>query len=343
MKFTKLFSAASAIAVAASALALSASAAFTGVQETDVNGAADSVQFVAVNSDDFHTAVAADKLDKVAGFTFNVTVKEKGDYEGLLAEGTSWFGGAVGANSPSTGWKNLASWGVEGGEEDIIWQATDKRGVYTVTFQGTEPIFKTSDQYALLWIQDYSADKTFTYTISDVVLLDVNGNDVLAAPAEEEKPAEEETPVVEESEEESEESEESEEPVDESEESTEETEAEVDWDSYDEEAAAAANEAFVFGQNETIDLYAVLGDDLYDLNKVEATFTWTAGTGWCGGGGIGGGIVLSDGSTWLSGPEYGAANANEGIVDDGVATQTVIDLGDNTIEEIATVGDDGVT
>ncbi|MDE7192660.1 MAG: NPXTG-anchored protein [Oscillospiraceae bacterium] len=92
-----------------------------------------------------------------------------------------------------------------------------------------------------------------------------------------------------------------------------------------------------------IDLYAVLGEDIYNLAKVDATFTWTAGTGWCGGAGLGNGAVTENGDTWLGGPEYGCANANADLVDAGTATQTILDITDNAIVEAASVNEDGET
>ena len=108
---------------------------------------------------------------------------------------------------------------------------------------------------------------------------------------------------------------------------------------YDAAAAKANNEAFELGGK--IDLYDALGDKWNTFTKVEADFTWDAGTGWCGGAGIGGGADVDGGSGWIAGPEFGAANANAGVVDDGAATQTIIDLNGATLATIAAAGDDG--
>lgn len=116
---------------------------------------------------------------------------------------------------------------------------------------------------------------------------------------------------------------------------------EVDWTLYDEAAAIENNENFELGGK--IDLYAALGDDWDKFTKVEADFTWDAGTGWCGGAGIGGGATLADGTAWISGAEFGAANANEGVVNDGKVTQTIIDMNGETLATIATANDDGTT
>ena len=118
-------------------------------------------------------------------------------------------------------------------------------------------------------------------------------------------------------------------------------EAEVDWSQWDEAAAKENNENFQLGGK--IDLLAAVGEGWDDFTKVEADFTWDAGTGWCGGAGIGGGATLADGTSWIAGPEFGAANANEGVVNDGKATQTIIDMNGETLATIASVNDDGTS
>ncbi len=114
------------------------------------------------------------------------------------------------------------------------------------------------------------------------------------------------------------------------------------WESYDLDAATAANEAFVFGTDTAIDLYALVGDSWTDLAKIDATFVWTPGLGgWCGGAGLGNGAVLEDGTNWISGPEYGAANANSAVEPDGTATQTIIDITGTPLADIVAVAEDG--
>lgn len=341
MKLRNVVAAFAAASVAASAMAVSAFANMVGTEEQG-----DSVQFACLVSNDWHTPVLTDTslLDDVVGFTLTMSVDDYRTYESEIG-GVSWFGGAVGTNSNSTGWANLATWGVEGGEEDIIWQATAKRGVYTLTYTQDSPIFKTTEEYAFFWIQDYSADKSFTYTFTDFVLLNADGEDVLATVADEpadepdvdepvvDDPVEDEPvvddPVVDE-------------PADGDEiEVGDGEEAAPDWDAYDADAAAANNEAYTLF-NGSIDLYAILGEDLYDLATVDATFAWTAGEGWCGGSGLSG-VVTEDGSAWIGGAEYGAANANAGVVDDGVVTQTVVDITGNPIVQLGVVEADGST
>lgn len=118
--------------------------------------------------------------------------------------------------------------------------------------------------------------------------------------------------------------------------------AEDAWDSYDLDAATEANESFVFGTDTAIDLYALVGDNWTDLAKIDATFVWTPGLGgWCGGAGLGNGAVLEDGTSWIAGPEYGAANANAAVEPDGTATQTIIDITDTPLADIVAVAEDG--
>lgn len=111
------------------------------------------------------------------------------------------------------------------------------------------------------------------------------------------------------------------------------------WDSYDAAAMKEMNDNFELGGK--LDLYAILGDNWSNFTKVEADFAWTPGEKWCGGAGIGGGADIFDGSGWISGPEFGAANANEGVAGDGMVTQTIIDLGGENLAQIAAINDDG--
>lgn len=104
-------------------------------------------------------------------------------------------------------------------------------------------------------------------------------------------------------------------------------------------AAEELNSNITLGSK--VDLLAALGMNWNKFTKVEADFSWTPGTGWCGGAGIGGGADVEGGSGWISGPEYGAANANAGVVDDGFATQTIIDLNGQHLASIASLNEDG--
>lgn len=350
MKLRNLVSAIAAAAVAVtSAISVSAEKVAVDVNDPKYVGASgDKGKYV--------TLFQSDKLETPIGYCVDTDLPLSDVYgfkvyvkfdQTELSNGT-WVAGGIAANSDSRGW-DCIEWSTQEGAKPITADLTENSVTY-FDADAKSPLFKDTDTYCQLHFQTWGG----TVEIVKFELLSRKGR-VLTGYAEaaatepaettpaETEPAETEPVVTEPTEEPVDEP--TEEPVDEpTEEPVGETaEAEVDWDAYDPDAAEAANEAFVFGVDQTIDLYAVLGDDLYDLNKVEATFTWDAGAGWCGGAGLGNGIVLDDGSEWISGPEYGAANANADIVDDGVATQTIIDLGDSVIEQIAAVGDDGVS
>lgn len=112
------------------------------------------------------------------------------------------------------------------------------------------------------------------------------------------------------------------------------------WASYDLEAMKAANAEFVLGG--ALDIYAIVGDAWADIATVEATFTWTPGLGgWCGGAGIGNGATLADGTSWISGPEYGCANANSDCEPDGTATQVIMDITETPLATIYAIAEDG--
>ena len=195
MKLRRMIAATAAATVAATAVAATASANFANFY-TD---GTDNQQFACLASNDWHTVTlenAAD-LDDVAGFKLTLSIENYKDYKSDKADGF-WFGGAIGANSPSTSWKSLASWGHEGGTEDVIWEEIDK-GVWTVTYNAGAPVFAASDAYAFFWIQDYSELKdAYEYKMVDLVLIDANGNDVSADDAAVDAPAVDDEPVVDE-------------------------------------------------------------------------------------------------------------------------------------------------
>lgn len=93
-----------------------------------------------------------------------------------IANESTWIGGGIGANSPSTGWKSI-EWGRN--EKEIIADLANG----TVTWQSTDPIFKADDKYAHLWIQAWGG----TVSFDKVEILDKDGNVITgseAAPAE---------------------------------------------------------------------------------------------------------------------------------------------------------------
>ena len=199
MKLRRIVAATSAAAIAACAVAATASANFANFYTEGT----DNQQFACLASNDWHGVMLNDAadLDDVTGFKLTLSIENHKDYKSDKGDGF-WFGGAIGANSPSTGWKNLATWGHEGGTEEVIWEEIDK-GVWTVTYQASAPVFAASDSYAFFWIQDYSELKdAYEYKMVDLVLMDANGNDVNAADAPAtEAPEVKDEPVVEETEE----------------------------------------------------------------------------------------------------------------------------------------------
>lgn len=197
MKLRRIIAATAAAAIAATAVAATASANFANFYTEGT----DNQQFACLASNDWHGVMLNDAadLDDVVGFKLTLSIENYKDYKSDSGDGF-WFGGAIGANSPSTGWKSLASWGHEGGTEDVIWEEVDK-GVWTVTYTASAPVFAASDAYAFFWIQDYSELKdAYEYKMVDLVLLDAAGNDVNAADTVVDAPVVDE-PVVEETEE----------------------------------------------------------------------------------------------------------------------------------------------
>ena len=180
MKLRRIIAATAAATIAASAVAATASANFANMYAEG----SDNQQFACLNSNDWHPVMLNDPadLDDVAGFQIKLTIENHKLYKEDKESGF-WFGGAIGANSPSTSWKQLATWGHEGGTEDVIWEETGK-GEWTVTYNAGAPIFKSTDTYAFFWIQDYSEMKdAYEYVVSDLVILDAAGNDLNAADA----------------------------------------------------------------------------------------------------------------------------------------------------------------
>ena len=168
----------------------------------------------------------------VYGVTFHVT------FEG----NSEWYGGGIGANSNSTGWKSI-EWGTN--SKEITADVENN----TITWLSDAPIFAESDEYAQLWMQTWSGKVT-------VNSADVLGKDgvILStddAPAETDEEDAEETAAETEAETE--------------EEAAEETEAEVEETEAEETEAAAEEEAV-----STIDYSALTGDVISDTEATSA-------------------------------------------------------------------------
>ena len=174
----------------------------------------------------------------VYGVTFHVT------FEG----NAEWYGGGIGANSNSTGWKSI-EWGTN--SKEITADVENN----TITWLSDAPIFAESDEYAQLWLQTWTGKVT-------VNSADVLGKDgvILStddAPAETEASETEETTEETAAETEAETEEEVEDT--ETEAAVEETEAAVEETEAVEEAAPAA-----------IDYSALTGDVISDTEATSA-------------------------------------------------------------------------
>jgi len=177
MKLRRILAATAAAAITTAAMSVAASAQFVTAYGDD-----DSLQFACLQSNDWHQAMLADPADlaNVAGFSVTLTLDDAQleDYLWVKAEMTdAWFGGVIGVNSNSTGWKDLATWGHEGdASANIVWEATDTDGVYTCTYMADAPIFAADDEYAFFFFQDYSTFKEYNWNVSDETLYAADGS-----------------------------------------------------------------------------------------------------------------------------------------------------------------------
>jgi hypothetical protein len=182
MKLRKVLAAASAFAVATSAVAVSASAAFSGVEETDVGGPADGVQFVCTSSNDYHTPVLSDASLATEIKTVVLTLKCKSkDFESEITAGDTWYGGGYGFNNKSKGWTSLGEWNIQDGVGDSQLVKTDTRYVYQLTFAVPDGTFTANEEYGFFWIQDWA--KSYDFEITGIDLLNADGVDVRNAGA----------------------------------------------------------------------------------------------------------------------------------------------------------------
>jgi chemotaxis protein histidine kinase CheA len=178
----------------------------------------------------------------VYGVTFHVT------FEG----NAEWYGGGIGANSNSTGWKSI-EWGTN--SKEITADVENN----TITWLSDSPIFAESDEYAQLWLQTWTGK--VTVNSADVL---GQGGTILStddAPAETEAPAEDgeasdETEAA---------AEETEAPA-ETEAAEEETEAPAETEAAAEETEAPAEEAAA----PAVDYSALTGDVISDTEATSA-------------------------------------------------------------------------
>lgn len=185
MKLRSVIAAVAAVAVAATTTVTSfAASAFKGATN------AQSGMFACLLSDDPNVPLFTDfaPMSDFTGFTLTVKAANKRDVESAIAEG-AWIGGAFGFNSQSTGWKQI-EWGLEGSsaaDKDYLLKATDKRGEFVLNYTQDTPIFKSTDTYAQVWIQNYA--DAYEFEIVSYTLLNSKGEDITKA-ASDEKPAE---------------------------------------------------------------------------------------------------------------------------------------------------------
>ena len=135
MKMKKILAGVAASALAVTAMAASASAVnIADYYETNVEGNHGAALYLIANDGKAQWAVDAGvDITTVCGVKFYVTF-DAAD----VADENTWLGGAVVANSPSTGWKQV-EWGRTGKEIT----ADLENG--TVTWQNDAPIFAASD------------------------------------------------------------------------------------------------------------------------------------------------------------------------------------------------------
>lgn len=172
----------------------------------------------------------------VYGVTFHVT------FEG----NAEWYGGGIGANSNSTGWKSI-EWGTN--SKEITADVENN----TITWLSDAPIFAESDEYAQLWLQTWTGKVT-------VNSADVLGKDGVILSTDD-APAETEASETEETTEET-----AAETEAETEEEVEDTETEAEVEETEAEETEAAEEEAA----PAIDYSALTGDVISDTEATSA-------------------------------------------------------------------------
>ena len=165
MKLKKILAAVAAAAVAVSTMAVNAFAIDKGTYLVDDSGNT----FLYLVADDGKPQWAVDNsvtVTDIYGVTWHATFNAD-----EVANESAWIGGGIGANSNSTGWKQL-EWGRN--EKEFI--ADLENG--TITWKSDSPIFKASDKYVQLWITAWGG----TVTFDSADLLDANGNVIEGSP-----------------------------------------------------------------------------------------------------------------------------------------------------------------
>lgn len=173
MNFKKIVASVAAAAVAVSAMAISTFA------KTTNDYIKDNTVYVTADKEADPNLIADTGLDitTIYGVTYYVTFNEA-----EVADPAVWIGGGIGANSPSTGWKQI-----EWGRADKTVIADLENG--KITWLSDAPVFKDSDNYAQFWLQTWGG--TVTVTGADILDKDGNAIDIsaLEAPAAEDDAA----------------------------------------------------------------------------------------------------------------------------------------------------------
>ena len=182
MNFKKIISAVAAAAVAVSAMAVSAFALTTETHRTDAT-----LYVISEKPDQEKPSWITNSgytIEDVYGVTYHVEFKAE-----EVADPATWIGGGMGANSNSTGWKQI-EWGRA--DKEVV--ADLENG--TITWLSTTPVFKTSDKYAQFWLQTWGGTvtvKSIDVLGKDGVVLSDETPDPVDEPAEEAAPADEAT------------------------------------------------------------------------------------------------------------------------------------------------------
>ena len=175
MNFKKIIASVAAAAVAVSAMAVSAFALTTETHRTDAT-----LYVISEKPDQEKPSWITNSgytIEDVYGVTYHVEFKAE-----EVADPATWIGGGMGANSNSTGWKQI-EWGRA--DKEVV--ADLENG--TITWLSSDPVFKEDDIYAQLWLQTWGG--TVTVNSADVLGKDgvLLSDAPAAAPAEEAAPA----------------------------------------------------------------------------------------------------------------------------------------------------------
>ena len=173
MKLRRVLSAATALAVAVSAAAVTT---VTSSATTVPEGCNSAGMFACLLSDDSNVPLFTDSSLVATITSVSLTLKTKDkDFEAAVASGTEWYGGGFGFNSNSTGWDSH-EWSIQDGVKELTLVATDTRYEYKISYESDTPIFAASDEYAQVWIQDWTSSATFE--VVSFELLNADGVDI---------------------------------------------------------------------------------------------------------------------------------------------------------------------